>query len=213
METIDYIAFGLFILQYAGYQLLYLSLSKKHVWETRDRVIGSYREKWLSIINKTDQSILAIQTIRNLTMTNTFFISIAMLLAGGLVSIFTTNPNWIQILEKGLYLEFLLTHPAAVKILVALSLLIISATNFIFSLRILYNMNFTTSAAVGLDSYSFHIEQIERHNRHFIVGVRAIYYFIAPMLWVIHPLAMILYTFTATYIFFHFDFRKIRRDE
>ncbi len=212
MKLLDFIALSIFVLQYAGYHLVFLKISKQKRWETRDRLIGFSRKQWLEVIIKQNNPLLGVQTIRNLTMTNTFLISIALIVAGGLFSIFSNNINWLETLEKGSYNEFLALHPVAIKLLVALTMLIISATNFLFSLRILYNMNFTISSSVIAENVSLHLEQLERHNKYFIVGIRALYFFIGPMFWIIDPVAMIVFTTIATFLYFHFDFIKISRD-
>lgn len=211
MRTIDYIAFALFILQYIGYQFVYLRLAGKEGWQTREMVIQEHRLRWLKIIVDSDQPILAIQTIRNLTMTNTFMISLAMILMGGIISVFSANLNWLATLESGEYMEFLSGHPAAIKLLVALVMLLIATSNFTFGLRILYNMNFTMAASVAAPRLVFHEEQLARSSRHFISGVRALYHFIAPMIGILDPYAMIAFTFLTTYLFFHFDFEKSSR--
>ena len=211
MKFPDYIAFLVLIFQYVGYHAFYIYISKRKNWVTRDKIIGGYREKWLQVIIQDENPLIAIQTIRNLTMTNTFLISISMILSGGLFSVFSVQLDWLQVLEKGQYLQFLDHHPVAIKILVALIFLITSATNFLFSLRVLYNMNFTMSSSHLASATGLQLEQLERHNKYFIIGLRALYFFIGPMLWIIDPIAMIIFSSIATFLFVRFDFIKAER--
>lgn len=209
MRTWDIIAFIIFFIQYAGYQYIYFFLAHKLKRPIRETTIQRYREEWLNLVIQSSQPILAIQTIRNLTMANTFMISLTMILMGGIVSIFSTNLNWLTALESGRYLDFLRDHPVAIKLLIALFMLLVSAFNFTFALRILYNMNFTTSASVSFPEFrSFQNEQVRRQARHFITGIRALYYFIGPIMWIIDPFAMILFSVTTTVLFYRFDFLK-----
>jgi len=207
MKSFDFIAFLIFLIEYSGYQFLYFYLSHGHKHITRESKIQKYRETWLQLVIKERQSILAVQTLRNLTMTVTFLISLTLILVGGIISVFSANLNWLHALDTGNYISFFTEHHAALKLLIACIILLIATFNFIFSLRILNNLNFTIVAAIEqADDISFQLTQLKRQSRYFITGVRAITYFLAPMIWIIDPLAMLIFSTAATLLFFRFDF-------
>jgi len=221
MTNYDYVGLGIFLVLFFGYQYTYFFISHNLKKETRESRINKYRSHWLDIIIGENQSTFAIQTIRNLTMTNTFLVSLTMILMGGLISVLSANLNLIQTLEtidrldSGTYFDYLRQHPVAVKILVGIFMLLISTYNFTLTLRILYNMNFTASSAMRLpEAKDFQLDQLRRQARHFITGLRSLYFFFGPMLWILDTTVMIVFTVFATVSFLRFDFmHKIRPSE
>jgi uncharacterized membrane protein len=213
MTRYDYFGLGLFLTFFFGYQYTYFFISHNLKKITRESRINTYRKYWLEIIIQENQSTFAIQTIRNLTMTNTFLVSLTMILMGGMISVLSANLNLIQTLEtindldSSTYLNYLQLHPVAIKIIVGIFMLLISAYNFTMTLRILYNMNFTASSAMRLpDAKDFQLDQLRRQARHFITGLRSLYFFFGPMLWILDTTVMIVFTVVATVSFLRFDF-------
>lgn len=211
MKTLDFAAFAVFLISYISYQIyfFYMSHERKNKL-TRESIILEHRKAWVRILKRDKNSILAIQTIRNLEMIHTFFISLNVLLMGGIISLFSVNAEWLSLLESGRYVHFILSHSLAFKLLAILLMLFISFINFIFSLRICFNMNFTTST-VGeeLIDESFQVEQVQRQARHFITGIRAIYFTLPLLVWIISTEGMIIYTMISTLFLYRFDFKKI----
>ncbi|MDH4199723.1 MAG: DUF599 domain-containing protein [Spirochaetia bacterium] len=213
MIATDYVALGLFLILFFGYNSTYFFISHNLKKETRESKINVYREKWLEIIIAENQSTFAIQTIRNLTMANTFLMSLVMIMMGGLISVISSRLDLISTLEtinqvdSRTYLLYFESHPAVIKILLGLFVLLISAYNLTVALRILYNMNFTTSSAMRLpEAKNFQLDQLRRQSRHFITGLRSLYFFFGPMLWIIDTYAMIIFTIVVTVLFLRFDF-------
>ena len=209
MKAYDYWVLGFYFLAYVGYQLLYIVLSNSRKWISRESIIAQYRAQWYRNVLRAKNQMLAIQTIRNLEMASTFLSSVTLLMMGGVISIYTANPEWMVALETGSYADFLEHHGIAVKLLVALLMLAIAFFNFIFSLRICFNMNFTLSVPIDPDSnLSFQIEQIQRQAHHFIAGLRGVYYVIPPLVWIIDTSAMLALTLVTTLLIFRTDFFK-----
>lgn len=209
MRNYDYWVLGIYIFSYAGYEILYLVLSGSGKWMTRERIISQYRAQWYRNIVRAKNQLLAIQTIRNLEMVSTFLSSVTLLMMGGVVSIFTANADWMAMLQSGSYGELLDRHGAAVKLLVAFLMLTISFFNFIFSLRVCFNMNFTLSVPMDPDAnLSLQIEQIQRQARNFKAGLRGVYYVIPLMAWIIDTSAMLVLTLVTTFLIFRDDFFK-----
>lgn len=221
MTNYDYFGLGLFLTLFFGYQYTYFFISHNLKKETRENKINKYRQYWLEIIIKENQSTFAIQTIRNLTMTNTFLVSLTMILMGGMISVLSANLNLIQTIESidqldsTTYIDYLQHHPVAIKFIIGIFMLLISAYNFTMTLRILYNMNFTASSAMRLpEAKDFQLDQLRRQARHFITGLRSLYFFFGPMLWILDTTVMIVFTVVATVSFLRFDFmHKIKSSE
>lgn len=209
MKYQDYLALLVLISGYFGYHFFYIYKSHGPRSRTREGVINFYRFLWLESIIREGNQILAIQTIRNLTMTNTFFVSLVMILIGAIGSIFSVNLNWISSMESGNYLLFLEHHPVAIKLLVAQLFLLISAFNFTFVLRILYNLNFTASSTLNTEiSKRFRMEQITRQATHFMTGIRSLYFFFAPMIWILNSWLMMTFVLAVIALLYRFDFVK-----
>lgn len=213
MTTYDYSALALFLVLFLGYHYAYFFISHNLKKETREHRINIYREKWLDIIITENQSTFAIQTIRNLTMTNTFLMSLVMIMMGGLISVIFSRIDMISTLERinqldmSTYISFLQNHPVTVKLFIGVFVLLISAYNFTVALRILHNLNFTASSAMRLpEAKNFQLDQLRRQSRHFITGLRALYFFFGPMLWILDTSAMIIFTTIATVLFLRYDF-------
>lgn len=207
MRPYHWFALAVFLIQYFGYHYLLFGIAEKRNWLTRESIIREYRRKWVEVIARDRNHLLAIQSIRNLEMLNTFLISLTMLMMGGIISVFGANLDWVKDFEHGEHILFLMNHKVAVKLLVALGLLVVAFFNFIFSVRINYNMNFTISmAGEGPMDLEFLIEQVQRSSRHFLIGIRALYHIIIPMVWLIDTTLMLVTTAIAVFLLVRFDF-------
>jgi len=217
MKLYDYSALLFFILSFFGYQYFYFLAAYKYNRTTRETIINGYRELWLKKIIAENQPIIAIQTLRNLIMTGTFLVSLDMLLIGGIASILSSNINFVQSMNviNGIdfhtFLLYLHEYPAALKIFVTIFMLLLSAYNFTIMVRILYNMNFTTSATSKDENIQFQLEQIRRQARHFITGIRSLYFAIGPLIWLIDTTLMLVFTAVITISFYRFDFATDRK--
>lgn len=212
MKPVDYIALSLLVGQYFIYQFFYEYISDRYFGKTRESIIARYRMHWLNVVLESEQPLLGIQTIRNLEMVHTFLITLVMIMLGGITSVFSTNLNWINDLADGTYLEFLAKHTVAIKLLTAIGFLMVALFHFIFGLRICFNMNFTVAGARKSCSQpikNFINNQVKRQARHFILGVRAMYYSLFPLIWIVDVWAMILLSIFITYLFYRFDYTSI----
>ncbi|MDH4122257.1 MAG: DUF599 domain-containing protein [Deltaproteobacteria bacterium] len=198
MSTYDTIALGLFLFLYLGYQLFFL-LAPALGLQTREQIVLHYRRRWFQGVLADKNYILAIQTIRNLEMVTTFLGSVTLLMMGGVVGLFFSNPEWLDKLNHGRYTDFLVAHPLGVKLLVVLVVLAAAFLNFIISLRITYNMNFVLSAPIHpKEGIEFQMDQVRRQTRYFFVGVRSLYFSIAPLMWVLDTNLFIASSLSAT---------------
>jgi uncharacterized membrane protein len=207
MQPYDIFAFVFLIVFYLGYRIFYIYALNDPKWDVRENLIDEFRRKWVDTIAKDKNGILAIQTLRNLEMANTFLISLTMLIMGGIASVFSANMNWITLLESNQYLAFLNEHPVAMKLMVSLALIMEAFFNFIFSLRIQVNMNFTISMANDSGQYlEFLHNQAHRQARHFILGLRALFFAVAPLVWIINTTVMIALLLFIIVSLYRFDF-------
>ncbi|MDH4224397.1 MAG: DUF599 domain-containing protein [Deltaproteobacteria bacterium] len=213
MTNYDYLVLAFFVFQYLGYQLIYLWVYDSEWFTTREKVLFHYRERWFRGVIKDNNLILAIQTIRNLEMVTTFLGSITMLMVGWIVSLFINTPEWLTTLSKGDYQLFFDTHPLAVKLLVTLILWLVAFFNFIISLRITFNMNYVLASPVTEEEdLSFQFDQIQRQIRYFFIGIRAIYFSIAPLMWLIDTNLFLFTSLMATVLSFRSDFMRNRHN-
>ncbi|MDH4248356.1 MAG: DUF599 domain-containing protein [Deltaproteobacteria bacterium] len=186
MTSYDFFALFLFGFLYSSYQVFFL-LAPVLGLQTREHIMAKYRVQWVEGIFKNENPLLAVQTMRNLEMVNTFLSSMVLLMMGGVVSVFFNNPEWLKALNGQDYADFLVSNPLPTKLLVLLLVLSISFFNFVISLRITYNMNFSMTVPLrSEEGQTFQLDQVHRQTRYFFVGVRSLYFSTAPLLWVLH---------------------------
>ncbi len=86
METLDLIAFLVYLCCFPLYHTGYLYLTKKSPSRTKKGRINSCIASWLEEITKSDQQLLAVHQIRNMIMSVTFLASTSILLMGFLLT-------------------------------------------------------------------------------------------------------------------------------
>jgi uncharacterized membrane protein len=135
-----------------------------------------------------------------------------MIMMGGITSVFSANLNWINDLALGSYLDNLGKHTVAIKLLVAMGFLMMALFHFLFALRVCFNMNFTVAGSnkfCPMPMKRFIGNQVKRQARHFIAGVRSLYYTLFPVIWILDVWAMIVISFFTTYLFYRFDYSNV----
>jgi len=218
MYAYDYVALLFYILCFFGYQYYYFRVSYAGTKKTRETINHELRKNWLAFAMERKEPLIAIQTIRNLIMTGTFLISLNMLLLGGIGSIISSNEVFfksvlvIQDIQIKELFQDAKSKLSILKIFVSIFMMLFSAYNFTGMIRILYNMNFSITAAIYEGTQvDFQLEQIKRQSRHFNKGIRALLFSIGPVLWLLNTTVFVIFTLTITISFYLFDFNTSRK--
>jgi uncharacterized membrane protein len=189
--------------------MLYYSLNKE---KTRKGVRRRILKNWV-FQNINLKNMNAVQAIRNLIIVNNAFISALLVLTGLLIglysNIFTDTSNffvvWIPSLNTNI-----------VQITVFSFCIIFCLFNFINSNRMAANLTFliTTDPIFDKDEKEKNEQNINLirdtfriSQRSWMLGVRGIFYLIATLTWLLHPIALIVSSVLITiYVILAHDF-------
>lgn len=209
MTVLDAWALGLFAVLYVGYHVLYVLLPRHFAVVTRESRMAAYREAWYRELLRARQPILAIQTVRNMIMAHTYFGTVGLLVLGGVFSYLVAHVDLPQALAGHGYAALAAGDPLTVKLLTALLLLLVAVLNFSMGIRVCFNLNFTLGTPGDPDGdVSFPMEMLTRQSRHFILGVRSLYFSGPVFLWLLHPALLAAGSVLIVAVLARFDFLK-----
>lgn len=213
MTVLDAWALGAFLALYAGYHLLYVLLPRHFGLVTRESRMAGIREAWYRDLLRARQPILAIQAVRNMVMSHTYFGTVALLVLGGVFSYLVAHIDLPQVLAEDGYRALASTHPLVMKLLVALAVLLVAVLNFSMGIRVCFNLNFALGGPADAEGdVSFPMEMLQRQARHFILGVRSLYFSGPVFLWLLHPALLVAGSVLIVALLARFDFLKGLRD-
>lgn len=167
------------------------------------------RATWVRSVMRERRDILAVQTLRNSTMSASFMASTAVLL---IIGVLTLSAQGEKLSGTWHSLDFL-GHASAemwlFKLLVMLFDLLFAFFSFAMSVRMFHHMGYLIN--VPLDKANelkqiSHVEaQIKRAGIYYRIGMRA-YYFTVPLLfWLFGPIWLLTATLAVVYFLFHMD--------
>lgn len=210
---LDMIAFGAFVLFSVGYHAVYAYAARhKLAWSVRARM-HEHRQNWVELVLKRGERIMAVQTLRNQIMTNTFAASTMILLVAFIVNFVVLGQP-----EKAFNLPdepafWQGVTPIRVKGLILLLLYAFAFVMFMTSLRTLNHL----SILIGVDPD--HLRAIEQTDpAKFLAarlneaeslttyGRRAVYYSLPVIGWFFSPwIFMLLTVLSWTYFVLFMD--------
>jgi uncharacterized membrane protein len=167
------------------------------------------RAAWVASVMAEQRDILAVQTLRNSTMTASFLASAAVLLIIGVLTLSAQGEKL-----SGIWLAFSAfghvdTSLWLFKLLVMLFDLIFAFFAFCLSMRLYHHIGYLINvpASSGLEATQpAHVAaELNRAAIYFRVGIRA-YFFIVPLLfWLFGPLLMVGATAVLIFCLYHLD--------
>jgi len=191
VTTIEYLVVGFSAILLGGYHATFFYQTKKTPGRTVVGKAHARRTVWVDRMVARDDRILAIQTLRNWTMSATYLASTAILIAAGLLG-FLVSVDKISTLA--LEVNFLGSQDASLltlKILALIANFFAAFFNFTLSLRF-YNYVALDIGAADQSATSAERKEIVGHlNRaanHYTWGMRGYYLCIPILLWIIGPL-------------------------
>lgn len=185
-------------------------------WRTRrdpassaQDVMLAARAAWVGSVMRDRRDILAVQTLRNSTMSASFMASTAVLL---IIGVLTLSAQGDKLSGTWHSLNFL-GHASAemwlFKLLVMLFDLLFAFFSFAMSVRIFHHVGYLINVPLdkGLEvSQISKVEaQLNRAGIYYRIGMRA-YYFTVPLLfWLFGPLWLLGATLAVVFFMFHLD--------
>ncbi len=191
-------------------------------WRTRrdpassaQDVMLAARAAWVGSVMRERRDILAVQTLRNSTMSASFMASTAVLL---IIGVLTLSAQGEKLSGTWHALNFLGRAGAEMwlfKLLMMLFDLLFAFFSFSMSVRIFHHIGYLINVPLDRAAEALQIRQVESHlNRagiYYRIGMRS-YYFTVPLLfWLFGPLWLMAATMAVVFFLFHLD-RAPRHD-
>ena len=215
LTILDWCALAIFALAWIGYASIV-----DRVPSIRARsVIASmdiHRQRWMLAALARDNRIADISAIGNLMSSTSFLATTSILILGGLVAMLSAPDigrrvvailPWTSVPDEAMW---------EVKI----ALLLVIFVNAFFELTwALRQFNYTSTLVMGMPldiTAVWHAEAAaklaNRAARHFNTGLRAYYFGLAALAWIIHPLALVFASLFVLRELHRREFRSAARD-
>jgi uncharacterized membrane protein len=214
LTSLDWLALAVFAASWIGYALVVDKLPALH----RRSVIAAmdaHRRRWMRTMMTRDNRIMDTQIIGNLMNSTSFLANTAIFILGGLVAMMGSPELGARVFGA---LPFATTpDPAIWEMKIALLLLIFVRAFFelTWALR-QFNYCSIVMGGVAHDpadaSREFQAEMAakvaNRAARHFNTGLRAYYFGLAALAWILHPLVLIAATLLVVWELYRREFRS-----
>ncbi len=210
---LDYAAVAWYLACWLGYTIFAdYSPYRRH---TMTAVMGGYRRRWMSVMLARENRVVDTTIIGNLLNGTAFFASTTIFAIGGLLAALGATDSAIAILQD---LPFAVAPSRAaleLKMLLLVTTLVFAFFKFAWSFRLLNYCSVLIGAmpleAAGDPEAEKMAGQAANVNilaaRHFNQGVRAYFFTLAALGWLVHP---ILFMVTATWVVFVVHRRDFR---
>ena len=204
------------LLSFAAAACLVLLYQRYLRWRTRrdpassaqDAMLAA-RAAWVESVMRERRDILAVQTLRNSTMSASFMASTAVLL---IIGVLTLSAQGEKLTGTWQALNFLGRAGAEMwlfKLLVMLFDLLFAFFSFSMAVRIFHHIGYLINVPLDKGNETVQIRQVEaqlnRAGVYYRIGMRS-YYFTVPLLfWLFGPLWLLGATMVMVFLLFHLD--------
>ncbi len=172
-------------------------------------VMSISRTAWVQVLMKERNGILAVQTLRNASMSATFLASTAVLLMIGVLTLSSQGEN---LRANWQALDWLGTSAAELwpaKLLLLLLMLLVAFICFSQSVRVYNHVGFMISVPLDLQHKELSTRHVAMHlnsaGRFYGYGMRAYYYMVPLMFWLFGPTFLVLGTVALIFAMYHLD--------
>jgi len=211
----DFAGFALSVAAVAAYQMYLRWRNRRDPASSALYGMNAARVAWVEGVMRDGRDILAVQTLRNSTMTSSFMASTAILL---IIGVLTLSAQGDKLIGTWHALNVLGTNSSEMwlfKLLILLFDLLFAFFAFCLSMRLYHHIGYQINVQkdLALDcTRPAHVgAELNRAAIFYRVGMRA-YYFTVPLLfWLFGPLWIVGATFLLVFFLYHLD-RAPRRD-
>jgi uncharacterized membrane protein len=171
-------------------------------------ITNHLRGHWVESIMEERRDILAVQTLRNLTMAASFLASTGILICLGLLSV-AVSPEKMAEITPSLN-ELVREHRVLwlFKLMVLIVDFFFIFFSFCLAIRYLNHVNFMINVPFNLAhkiTPEYITEILNRGMMHYTMGMRGYYFSVLLFLWLFGPIWMLLGTVVMTIILAHLD--------
>ena len=215
-HTLDSFTFLVFLFFTVGYHSFYHYMVRRRPSLIFKGKINIVRRAWVAKIFEENTGIVAVQTLRNVTMAASFLTSASVILIGGLISLLLNLEG-----TQHLFMEPdgpKVTDPVlALKLINLIALFVASLFYFSLCVRLLNHIAMLLGSppaairdAMGEDAVHFVYSLYAKAGRHYTFGMRSVYFLIPAVLWFLGPSLCILATVGVGFICMKLDFGSVR---
>ena len=188
MYTFDLVFFCLSVALYAAYNLYIRHKEGVDPGFTIHGISRTARAQWVASVLEKQNSILAVQTLRNATMASTFMASTSVLLAVGVLSLTGNGENVRHTWHSLNFFGSVTSDMFALKILALLLNFFLAFFCFTSSLRLYTHVAFMLGVEDGPEDKSHMGCMAEKYlnmgANHFSLGMRAFYFTVPLVFWI-----------------------------
>ena len=210
------------LLSFAASACMVLMYQRYLRWRTKrdpassaQDVMLAARAAWVGSVMRERRDILAVQTLRNSTMSASFMASTAVLLIIGVLTLSAQGDKLSGTWQMLNFFERAGAEMWLFKLLMMLFDLLFAFFSFSMSVRIFHHIGYLINVPLDKANEVVQIRQVEaqinRAGIYYRIGMRS-YYFTVPLLfWLFGPLWLLGATMAMVFFLFHLD-RAPRRD-
>ncbi|SDB54684.1 DUF599 domain-containing protein [Belnapia rosea] len=218
LTLLDWLALGVFVACWAGYSALvdhHPALRRRSVIAAMDE----HRRRWMRTMVTRDNRIMDTQIIGNLMGSTSFLANTAIFILGGLVAMLSSPELGARVFGA---LPFAMVPDQALWEMKIALLLLIFVRAFFELTWALRQFNYCSIVMGGishdardpgrLPHAAIAAEVANRAGKHFNSGLRAYYFGLAALAWILHPVALILASLLVLRELYRREFRSVVRE-
>ncbi|MBO1074424.1 DUF599 domain-containing protein [Roseomonas marmotae] len=216
LNTLDWIALAVFALCWAGYAAVVDRVPSIHA-RSVIAAMDEHRRRWMRMALQRDNRIADVSIIGNLMTSTSFLANTSIFILGGLVALLGAPELGERIFGS---VPFAAVPGDAVAWEIRLFLLIFIFIRAFFELTWALRQFNYASTCLGALGYGpewgaqadVAAEVASRGARHFNTGLRAYYFGLAALAWIVHPVALMLSSILVLSELHRREFRSVVRD-
>ncbi|WP_207540159.1 DUF599 domain-containing protein [Sabulicella rubraurantiaca] len=216
LPALDLLALAVFVLCWAGYAAV---VDRVPAIRARSVIaaMDEHRRRWMLALLERDNRIMDTQIIGNLMNSTSFLANTSIFILGGLVALLGA-PDLGQRVLSSLPFAAPPTNDWAWEMRIGLLILIFIRAFFDLTWA-LRQFNYGSIVVGGIPPGRGHVNQAEaaakvlnRAARHFNTGLRAYYFGLAALAWIVHPVALMLASLLVLRELHRREFRSVSRE-
>ncbi len=218
LTLLDWIALGIFVAAWLGYALLVDRVQRIR----RRSVIAAmdeHRRRWMRTMITRDNRIMDVNIIGNLMNSTSFLANTSIFILGGLVAMLGSPDLGARVFGALPFTR--VPDPAAWEVKVAL-LIVIFVGAFFELTWALRQFNYCSIVMGGIShepedgrrliQAEMAAKVANRAAKHFNTGLRAYYFGLAALAWILHPLALVVASLLVLRELYRREFRSVVRE-
>ena len=212
LEPLDIVSVLWFFAVWVGYTLI----AESNQWQLKSvlGIMNKHRQRWMGEMLRRDMRMLDALILNHLQSGIAMFASTSILVVGGLVASLGATEKAIAVLSALPFVDETSRFEWEVKILLLLLIFVFAFFKFVWA----YRLNTYCAVLVGAVPSSLDVDTVAKDQaqgaakvanlaaRHFNRGLRAFYFALAALSWVLHPIAFMVATAWVAIVLYRRDF-------